>query len=743
MTHEAKAKDPIIKQHFDAIEDQVVADAIAQRMARIHDSDGSRYSHETHMGTHDSMQYIADACARVYQPDMTHEEIWRAGLRHCVSNALENAQKIEEGKLADAEGLNTEWDRSMSIHAAIAMYAFERQSPTYDPKCTQDIDPIILSMIPNLRETLARVTSHMRAFGTVLYDEASSKVTPLYTIALERRRELDQINYEKTLKGLLNPQGIPKERWESNEDYQRYKYDYMRIRNADMTYEQYDAFAAAVQQFTLAGHWANAAALRTLPKDYLADAYESHNEAAQTIELLLEAYLQSAPPDEEADPNFYTVLHDYFPGGLTGDIARAHPLIQRLYAKHNGALNLLMDTLPTAEYVTGNGTHIEVHDRNQLSRSIMQAAFREILGDDEKFAAEFYADVKKSVEPRTFNKQDKISHDELNDRHLLSRLQQLQARYGTETLKQLHSQFDLSAYDYLTDDDLDTLIGLQQGDPETIKRLQAKDVSLVMYDARGSDNRAIAYGLNQFVYDNPLLSRIAISWRRPTDFYRTVALLEQYNIQFCNLFFIAHGSQGSVSFNRGDESIRLSSMATPLQDPIDRRAGPKTFHISDSQLGRIVRDRMCLPKHAEQLSQPNKKRVVFANCYSDVEPTTTTKSIADIAATAIGNAQLWPQVPKPIRSLQSRATPRREVDGTVDGHVVGTANISSFSERRGGGISLGGPARGESDSWDDNRVYRSNTVILTPYENRVWIGGKQVGSNLSIKRSHLDERIIA
>ena len=746
MTHEAKPRDPIIKQHLDAIEDQTIAAAIANRMAQVHDSDGSRYSHETHIGTHDSMRYIADACARVYTPDMTHEEVWHAGLRHLVSKVLESAYSIDS-KALDKKALgDAEWDRSMSLHAAIAMYAFERQSSTKGNDDMHEIDPIILSTVPNLREALSRVTSHMRAFGTIVYDESKNEATPLYAIVAERGRELEQMNYQTVLKTLRDPSDVPREGWEAEEDYKRNKYNYLRVRLAEsITTEQYDTLLDAVRQFTLAGHPFNAAALRALPRDYLANAYEQDGKAAQILETILEAYIHGTIPGEIPPQNFYTVLDDYFPGGLTGAAAQAHPLMKRLYDGHGSPLRLLMEAIPHVEYTLGRGTSREIMTYNAAMRSIMRATFREILGDSD-FATSLYESVKDATEPRAYNRVDKQSLDDQECHYLLVLLRELQQTYGTETLQQLHEQFDLSAYDYLTDRDIDTLLGLQRADPEVIKRLQSQDISLVMYDARGSHNRAIQQGMSRTDSNEPSQGRIPISWQQPSSFYRAISLLEQHNIQFCNLVFNAHGLPGGVYFNKGDSAIVLTSGPTSKEQTegdtqLSHRAGPLRLSIDESQLGRIVRDRMCLPKFAETQGMPVKKRIIFANCYSDVEPNAQHQSIAEIASRAIGRAQLWHEPSKPLRS---RATPRRPADDTVDSIIIGTVNTTA-NIATADGPRLVGPGRGEPDEFDQGKAYTPNTILLTPAVNHVWMGGKKMPGRgtLSIKRSYYDGKIIA
>ena len=635
MTKERIVK-PVVHQHLEKIEDHIVVDAIASNMGKFRDNEGAAYDHETGRSDHSAMRSIAEACANVYEEGMDHESVWQTAQEQCTDAAIglgwDYARELKE------TGISNETTRKKirsNVSAALSMFALDYQmgrAPSV-AKSEEDTTPDILfdTDLPKVvRDALASEVRYMREHGIVA-DDGDHTPVAVADIITERPRELHYEVWRGNMEKAFNE--IPEEQ----DQYAKYQDRIAISRTQDaleaIAYEYDPQVLREPCEQTLEfvrdyyGDNTNmaVAVLHNIPDAYVAGLYGQETEAAQIFENILQ---RASDSDYVIEGHTLWKLHSYLPGGLTGEVARQHPVIKKLreqYSDDTSFLSAALPEMPSLEHPEAAPTY------NRHMREMMTEICVSLF--PEPWPAFLYAqDMIRSFEPRLFTTNDVTGYAayENSDQHetmqvIINRLNRRVKKYGAGRFMELANTFDLGAIDVFSDRDIEVLDALERGDPTEIATLRQQDVTLVMFDAYGDHNGAMKHIADQLNIRDKNHERILVTWRHLPDFHETLAMLRRHGIKPCTIAVANHGDPGVMLFNKGPESFQIvSDMSVARSLPGVNRP----YDMNYSQLETIARHFMSEPRYASPRRQP-KKRWILASCASDSAPEEDIPSVAE------------------------------------------------------------------------------------------------------------------
>jgi len=613
-------------------------DAIASKMGKYRDKDGQIYSHETGTSTQYAMSAIADACARAYIDGMTHEEVWQRAQRMCVEKALATSRKAMRDLGEDTpEG---EGNRSTEIlqytSAALHMYALDRQMGVVTQEDETPINALFGTRIPRILKGIVKSQlAHTENCGIVAQDGEHEPVAVAEVI----RRRPHEIRYEDWRYDMDQAHKC----WEKYDDIPAISYT--RTALYGINYEDdpeilEETCGRTLEFISMLYGDSESMAVATLPQmpeRYLATLYKQDGEAKQRFEAILQLAYDTK---EGFDSHTLWKLHNYFPGGLTGEAAKAHPVIEQLRARYKDDAELLCAALPNMPPVVDPE---EVARYNSQMRSMMTDISHTIF-PDAAFAQRYAEDMIRSFEPRHWTHDDDYDYHGYENRDgsrtmqaIMNKLRQSSRTNGAERLMALHERFNLGAIDVFSPRDVQVLDALDRGDPAEITAMREKDVTLVMFDAYGDHNNVVKSVTDQLNIRDSHHERILIPWCKPEDLNKTLAMLRRNGIKPCTIAIANHGDPGVMAFNKGAEGFQIVSDMSLANDP--KMGLNRPYDLSHAQLETIARRFMSLPRYSASTREP-RKQWILASCASDRKPEGEALSIAETGTRIINQADV-------------------------------------------------------------------------------------------------------
>lgn len=713
--------EPSIKQQFNKIEDRVVVNAIAARMARVQKDGEQIYTHETYIAEDSVMQTITEACAHAYEPGLSHDEVWQRAQAIAVQTTLCMAANLAAS--ASKEGYKDAQDIAVeTTRAAFAMRAIDQIMPTYgrcaEPYPFKSLWDDNSPSAQYLDEIRLLAQESLRSNGIVVRDEETGDIIPVADIITEQEVTVENINYSGLLEQ-IRELGTVSDPMVFSRKIQELSRPMLRLRTSEhITDEQLDSYLQTVQKSSRTGRFSTAAAILGLPRDYIATVWAKGEQGAETINnFIAEAATDTTESGGVRRPRqaFVTALRDYFPGGLSGDTARANKDMQTIRTAYENGHRFHTDTHPNLGKVYSPK---QITEYNRMSTDMVGDVCREIFPDDLEFGAMFAENALRSLSPRAY-KEDQTHFYSADLTKFTNAFCSHIDFFGVEAIKKLSESFDVGALDVMHRTQLSTLIQLTSGDNATVKRLRKQDTSLILFDAYGDYNQFVTGVLSQLATSNPAIGQVVVPLRREDDIQKSLALLKQHNVKFCTLMFVSHGSRGGSFINKGSERLCL------LADPLKRTTGHDIYPIQenhyvpvrDLSLKRIVRDDMCLPRFASETSMPEQKRIIHVACYSDVG-TKTRKSVAETSLSIVGKHAVVMGVPH-VATVRAR-------------------------DRNGSGLYIYGPSRGAEED-KVNVGHNINVVALKGRSSAEWIrvnGKLKKRRVITPKRAQFDGRIV-
>lgn len=635
MTKERLVK-PIVHQHLDTIEDQIVVDAIVANMGKYHDKKGPAYDHETGSSEHHAMRCIAEACADVYEEGMDHEAVWRAAQDRCVDIAIGQGWNFVHQVREQGNGdEHTREVISRNVTAALYMFALDHQmknlAPNDDPEdLTVSSDLLFDPGTPLIvKEIIAGEVRYMREHGIVA-DDGYHTPAPVADIIAERPRELRHEMWRSNM--AIAYDTIPNE----NDKYAKYKrrdvikhtqraleaiayeHDPSVLREpCEQTLEFVETYFGDDNDMAVA-------VLHSIPHEYVAGLYGQDTDAARQFESILQRVHDSG---YDIEGNALWKLHKYLPGGLNSEAARSLPVVKEARVHHDDAsfLAAALPEMPPLAYLEAAQSY------NQHMREMMTDVCLALF-PDAAFARRYVQDMARSFEPRLFVTDEATGYAAYENRDeykimqvIINRLNRRVKKYGAERFMELANMFDLGAIDVFSDRDIEVLDTLERGEPSEVATLRQQDVTLIMFDAYGDHNGATKKVADQLNIRDTNHERILVAWRHLPDFHKMLAMLRRYGIKPCTIAVANHGNPGMMTFNKGPESFQIVS------DVSVAHSLPGVNHPYDmnySQLATIARHFMSKPRYPSPRRQ-SQKRWILASCASDSAPEDDIPSIAE------------------------------------------------------------------------------------------------------------------
>lgn len=701
---------PIVHQHLERIEDQIVVDAIASKMGKYHDEKGPIYDHETGSSDHHAMRCIAEACAEVYEVGMDHEEVWRVAQERCVATAM----RLGGNFMLQTEEQDTGKDdicETIFRNASAALYMFALDYQMDNLVSIREAayigtpgDRLLATDAPCIvRDIVASEVRYMRKHGMAVDDGVHDTASVADIVAgrpRELRHEMWRANMEKAYDEIAD----------EDDTYAEYKQraaiNHTRMALETLAFETDSEALREPCERTLAfvdtyfgdNNRMAAAVLHSIPDTYVTSLYGQNGVAAQQFERVLQHANESGG---DIEGHALWKLHRYLPGGLVGEAAKQHRVIQQLREHYRSDAAFLAAALPEMPPIHHPEATAEF---NQHMREMM-TSICESLFPDPQFAQRYAEDMARSFEPRLWVQEASIGYVayENNNNYktmqvIMNRLLRTVDTYGPERFMEIANKFDLGAIDVLSVRDIEVLDALERGDESIIATMRQQDVTLVMFDAYGDHNGAMQNIADQLNIRDRNHERILMPWRRLPDFHETLAMLRRYGIKPCTIAIANHGEPGVMAFNKGPESFQI------ISDMSVARSLPGIQHPYDmnySQLATITRHFMSEPRHPSPRRQPQ-KRWILASCASDSAPEDDIPSVAE----------------KGIRMInQSNVS------------VIATEDYAELSgNETGKGLLMKGNRAGQHN----RRPITSNMVELSIDPSVEWI---------QPVRTHVDERI--
>lgn len=682
---------PPIKMAFDKIGQVALTDTLGAAMERFQDTSGKMYDHSTHMGT-EYMHEIAIACFAAHRPGMSNTELWQEAKRVIASDVSYLSESVEEharlNPRTKADYAQTEKRRKSElrklIRTTLLMYAIERQDNMVDKFDDDDVDQILMSSSWPIADELELTRREFDQSGLVVYDPSGTIATPVSEFITNRPKELEERQYRLVYNHIKHGDPLSaafdvdgtKQTLRYAEHLSNDQYDTLLEKTLDCI-ESAENSILPLRMI-----------LDQLPAPYLRTLYDRTDPLASRLR---EALLK---PGEPFAVQNLRGLHHYFPGGITGEVARAHPTLG--YGL-NDSMQILCKALPSTSNaeMSQRCTPNEIAGYNQEVRGVIRDACVSLLGQEH---GELFArDTIRSIEPRKYMEGTQLFDQQAITRHLM-RLKTIVGKLGVDATIELHEKFDLASCDVMSHGDIATLKGLVDNDPSVIDKLRKQDVTLIAFDAYGSENEVFRDAQQALITGSKDRTRIVLPWRDPSDLYRLLALLKSRGVKFDTLAIGAHGVPGGFVVNKEEDMLYVAS--TPLPEGAnytDRSVDQaQKAHLSQTALRRIAKEYMELPKHLDA-KRGDKKRLILISCSSDV---------------GIGDA-----IPSTAQSMLETA---QDPDLVVLG-VENVTMVPSSKFKTQQGLELVGPAR--DVKWDEekqNSYNSSNVVALTLDQGSSW-----------------------
>lgn len=591
-------------------QNEAITYAIGERLSLLTDTSPSpdpRYA----IANHESpcITAIRQACNEVITPGVDNEIVWERTYVKVVQTAIDLLIAYDEEKGRDTDPALTNTLAAAAIHTTIAacsMYVIDRHTGRREASKADPIDALFAVEDMNIdclvSTALQRIENNGLAVGGV------DSVARAADILDGRPAEIEKNTYTHTL-WLIHELADSERPDITLQAMNSLVRQFAAIRYAEsLGAPEYDALVREIGRSTLLGSHLNAEALSALPVEYLAKLYERNDEVTATLLVILEHCARLWGNAQQKPASALAAAEFFFPGGVRGEIARSHPHMQALVGQLGAGLGsdeaLYYTMLPKH---TQKLSLAETRGLTADTEAII-ARYCDTKFIDKAFARSYSLALLSSLRVRKSDQNTKLYNPDALY-HVFTHLSHILATIGEDQFKTIHQRFAIGAIDFYDAENLKVLAGLDANDPQTIRHLQNCDVTLVMFDADGSDNEAIATIVHQLDSQSRHTERLIVPWRQPSDFYRTITLLKKRQVQFCNLVIATHGYPGSLAFNRGEKRFQIIS---------DRSVNTQGLAIEDSQLERIAKEYMCRPKFARQLGTPAIKRIIAAACSSDV-----------------------------------------------------------------------------------------------------------------------------
>lgn len=713
--------DPLMKQHFAKIEDQVVVDTIASKMERLHKGDKQIYTRGTFIAEDSIMGSISEACANVYEPGLSHEDVWLRAEELAVTIVLD----VATGLAATAAGEEYNSTQALGVdvmRAAFAMRAIDKIAPIDNQDDTpSQFNRLWDDSLPAAKylddiRYLARQS--LRDSGVVVRAEGTDEVIPVADTITELEVSIENIEYQNLIERVQALSTIS-DYYDFQREIKDLTQSMLRLRTSKhITNDQFGAYLSAVENASRPGQFTTAATIFGLPHDYIASLYTEKEYGGEVIDRLIaeEAHrIKESNAVMRPRREFIIALRDYFPGGLSGSAAKENADMQTLRTAYEAGVYLYTETLPNIGTIYSPR---QAREYNRISREVVKDVCNEMFAENPLFAEKQAENMLRAFTPRTYVRGQ--SHFDYN---LFINAVTLACEhvdsFGAEAIEELSQSFDVGALDVMSPRQLETLINLTSGNRTAIKRLRSQDTSLIFFDAYGDHNGAIMMAIEQLDTSNPNIGQVVVPLRRMDDISNILTLLKQHNVKFCTLVLAHHGREGTGTVNKGSEAFTL------VADGLKNTQTPVADLTGDSQyipmrklpLRRIVRDDMCMPKFATETLMPKEKRIIHVSCYSDVG-SEVRKSIAETSLTSVGKRAI----------------------------VMGVSDVATISrqDRNGSGLRIFGPERGIQKNEDTK--HSTNVVVLKGRSRVEWIqvNGKLRKRRITTpKRTKFNGRIIA
>lgn len=742
MTAAGIDKQPIIKQHFDQIEDKAVVDTIGARMERVHDDGGKLYSHERYISLAHPLKVIAKTCADAYSPGHTHEQTWAAAQALLVHDILKLADE------ADDKVVGVDYDQLMIEEAMLAvfsMYTMDQQDGRTAPGDASAIDQLFTHRSEVVRRALFNTTEEAATDGLIAVDPDGRNDLAVADVINHRKHEVTQNSYAELMSVLTSPPPTTESpgyaAYEMGTKLYALQGALNTIKDSPViSSEQQAALIIAIGEATTRLDSPVAfKALAAIPNAYLHDLYAAAPD--HLPKKAFEGLIDKAP--EGIDHYLYAkqcliqAIDQYFPRGIASQEARQYAGVEALSKQAGGYPGLILETLPISHKLDRRSSipKEEIASHNEGTHIAIKRFCNEILREEQNpDAVPLYTMAMiDSLQPRKYT----LDRQYFCSTKVKDTLQSLQSKVdtvGADEFLKLHDSFDLAAQDLMTHSDIATLIGLQDGDPAVIEKLKSQDVTLMPFDVYGDYNDSGKNIMTQLDNSPEQVGRIALPLTKVDDLSHMTDLLAKRGVGFCSLVFSMHGSPGFMSFNKGFRQVRIHS--TPSRGPASTD-GDDSFpediihaDVLQLRLPHIVRDSMIMPKFATELGMPDKKRIIYAVCSSDVG-SNDTPSISESS----------------IDQLPGRDTV-----------VVGTENVTNINIGQSSllpGLYMTGHPRGVTYDHIKDRHSDPDTSNMTilqrvplPKSERTWIQVQTENHTVkrkrrtSVERDRLEQRLV-
>lgn len=680
------------------IDDMRVQKELVQRLEMMFvQEDVAAYDHDTGHAKSPIITHISRELAAAHSPNDSSEVIWE-NTKQRYGRAIEQMlDALGEGTSVSSDTAELHGCLARYVCGAAAMEAIDAASGA-TPDGPMSFDALLENN--KLASTLAANSAQgiLRQTGLVARDPDTGAVVEVAGLLDDRKLELRKEGLERAtelLNGLMDEQSVSI----STEHAVMTRCYELTARAGGERRLELDYFTRYLENI-LSHEYAVkylGYILETLPLRYIQQLQRGEPaEIVQKIDELIEASLASSIKlYDGAKPQTLQGLNRYWPGGIGGKKARSDERIQHTAKFAYGSYDKMMiAAMPSDIYMNTNHPYDVYLDHNATTLSLTTEIIEELLIDDpdSDYALEYTNRSMRSMSSRKLDASGRYQLASEYSRNLRNLSRLIYRAGGPEKFKKLDEAFDLAAYDMYTGADIDTLTALLDGDEAMLKQIREKDVNLILYDAYGSTNEAMYADVSNLATDfDDTRARVLVPWNRPSALYRILALLKKRDVQPCTITCSAHGTPSKMFFgdSESDEFVVASEPTagtTPDVDPARDRG--EIAYISHSQIKRIVSSYMQLPRHSQEHSLPDAKRIVISACYSDV---------GDITRASLAEAALV---------YGSNEKP--------DLATIGASNIS-YTQRNGGfGLTMAGPQReAEYDEARDPNTYSSNMVLLT------------------------------
>ena len=384
--------------------------------------------------------------------------------------------------------------------------------------------------------------------------------------------------------------------------------------------------------------------LKTLEK-------QQHDTEATTLRPLLTFTLRHIPNDTLSgiDPDFWSAyLQQLMRQGSTDGTLAAVQLTERLSFLHDesiiAAQKQLQSTLSPARYAayalpTWNTAH-ETHDT--VADFITEALA------DSPVSRDFFD----SIYTRLLRTDD----IEQLQRSTIAAVHHLEA-LGPNIIEQLQRRLGLINLDRYPRTQLHLLSALLSSDKSTIERLHRRDVRVVLADATGDVTGDLINIYDHF--EEKSGTTLLFEVTKPSDFYRHLLFLDDYDIHPSTLVFAAHGTPKILQFGQGAQAFDLAIRG-------NAEAPEHTVNLSQSSLERIAREFM-ITGRGRSTNGKRQKKIIIASSGSEADFTDNLPAIEETPEKPKGRSiDVSFADTTPIESVQENAKAHTRICITSD-----------------------------------------------------------------------------